>query len=132
MNESGRNTQDQDLSTDYLETISQSNPSTPDVPEDSPTSAFDAGLDDEQLDEAQIEEMADNPAAGEVLEDDESEYSRREIPMTDLPDAPREDFVHSPVMSDMNSPGEIDIEDLDEKAARDALPPDARLDPIED
>lgn len=132
MNESGRITQDKNLSTDYLETISQSNPSTPDVPEDSPTSAYDAGLDDEQLNEAQIEEMADTPAAGEVLEDNESEYSRREIPMTDLPDAPREDPVHSPVMADMSSPGEIDIEDLNEDAARDALPPDARLDKIEE
>jgi hypothetical protein len=126
------NEQDQNAPTDYLETISQSNPSTPDVPEDSPTSAFDAGLDDEQLDEAQIEEMADKSAPGEVLEDNESEYSRREIPITDLPDAPRETLVHSPVMADMSSPGEVDIEDLDQDAARNALPPDARLDRIEE
>jgi hypothetical protein len=132
MNEPGRITQDQNAPTDYLETISQSNPSTPDVPEDSPTSGYDAGLDDEQLDEGQIEEMADVPAAGEVLEDNESEYSRMEIPMTDLPDAPREDPVHSPELADMNSPGEVDIEDLDEDAARDAIPPDARLDKVEE
>ena len=132
MNEDGRITQDQNAPTDYLETISSSNPSTPDLPEDSPTSAFDAGLDDAQLDEAEIEEMADKPAPGEVLEDDEQEYSRREIPFTDLPDAPRESLVHSPEMADMSSPGEVDIEDLDEDAAYDALPPDARLDRIEE
>lgn len=132
MNEPGRITQDQNAPTDYLETISQSNPSTPDVPEDSPTSAFDAGLDDEQLDEAQIEGGTDKPAPGEILEDNEQEYSRQEIPMTDLPAAPRETLVHSPELADMSSPGEVDIEDLDEDAARDAIPPDARLDPIED
>jgi hypothetical protein len=32
----------------------------------------------------------------------------------------------------MNSPGEVDIEDLDEDAARDAIPPDARLDKVEE
>ncbi|HEX8550667.1 MAG TPA: hypothetical protein VF681_03840 [Abditibacteriaceae bacterium] len=42
------------------------------------------------------------------------------------------DGIHSPEMSDMNNPGEIDIDGLDEDAVMDLLPPDARLDPIED
>ena len=43
-----------------------------------------------------------------------------------------EPVLHSPVMGSMNAPGEVDIEELDEDAVRDLLPPDARLDPIED
>jgi len=127
------NTQDQNLPSDILETMSPSNPSTPDVPADSPTSAFDAGLDDELLDEAEIDENTDLPLPGEIgADDDEESDTRREIPMSDLPDAPREDFIHSPELSDLNVPGEIDIEDLDEDAVTESLPPDARLDPLED
>ena len=74
----------------------------------------------------------DLSAPGEVGEDDKSEYSRHEIPMSDLPDAPREEFIHSPELSDSNVPGEIDIEDLDEDSVTESLPPDARLDPLED
>jgi hypothetical protein len=126
-------TQDTNLPSDVLETMSSSNPSTPDTPEDSPSSEYDAGLDDEMMDEADISEGSNDKAAdGEIGEDDATEYSRREIPMTDLPDAPREDFIHSPDTADMNVPGEIDIEDLDEDSVMDALPPDARLDPLED
>ena len=66
--------------------------------------------------------------------DDEStrEYRRREIPMTDLNLPPDDSGVHSPELADLNTPGEIDIEDLDEDAVNDALPPDARLDPLEE
>ena len=43
------------------------------------------------------------------------------------------DDIHSPEHSDMNLPGEIDIEDLDEHALDNTdLPADARLDPLED
>ena len=130
------NTQDQNLPTDFLETMSPANPSTPDGPADSPDSNFDAGLDDELSDEAEIGGNGDQPLSGEMEAEDEDkgsdEYSRREIPITDLTDASREDFIHSPEMSDMNVPGEIDIEDLDEDAVMEALPPDARLDPLED
>ena len=126
------NTQDQNLPTDILETMSSANPSTPDGPEDSPTSEFDAGLDDELSDEAEIGGNGDQALSGEIEEGESDEYSRREIPMSDLPDAPREDFIHSPELSDLNVPGEIDIEDLDEDAVSEALPPDARLDPLED
>ena len=126
------NTQDQNLPTDILETMSSANPSTPDGPEDSPTSEFDAGLDDKLSDEAEIGGNGDQALNGEIEEGEADEYSRREIPMTDLPDAPRENFIHSPEMADMNVPGEIDIEDLGEDAVMEALPPDARLDPLED
>lgn len=130
------NTQDQNLPSDFLETMSPANPSTPDTAADSPTSDYDAGLNDELSNEAAIGGEGDLPMPGEMEEGDASdgadEYSRREIPMSDLPDAPREDFIHSPELADMNVPGEIDIEDLDEDAVTEALPPDARLDPLED
>lgn len=124
------NEQDKVVSTDMLETVSASNASTPDLPADSPTSEYDAGVDDVTLAEAEISE-GDVPTAGEIVEDNAGP-SRREIPMTDLPGAPREDAIHAPEMSDLNVPGEIDIEDIDEEAIEDALPPDARLDPLED
>jgi hypothetical protein len=123
--------QDKVVPTDVMETLSGANPSTPDLPEDSPTSEYDAGLDDETLDTAEISE-GDLPTAGEVSDDESGEVSRREIPMSDLPDAPREDFIHSPELADMNMPGEIDIEDLDEDSVTDSLPPDARLDKLQD
>ncbi len=127
--------QDQNVPSDFLETISPSNPSTADGPEDSPDSNFDAGLDDELSDEAEIGGNGDQPLSGEMEADDQDkssdEYSRREIPITDLPNAAREDYVHSPELADMNVPGEIDIEDLDEDAVSESLPPDARLDPLE-
>jgi hypothetical protein len=126
------NEQDQALPGDFLETLSASNPSTPDVPSDSPTSGYDAGLDDDLINETEINEDADLASAGEIGEDNEGRTSRREIPMSDLPDAPREDFIHSPELADMNTPGEVDIEDLDEDAVSESLPPDARLDPLED
>lgn len=123
-------TQDTNFPSDVMETLSSANPSTPDMPEDSPSSEFDAGLDDELLSEGDV--GGDLSTPGEIGEDNADEYSRREIPMTDLPGAPRENFIHSPDTADMNVPGEIDIEDLDEDSVLDALPPDARLDPLED
>ena len=53
-----------------------------------------------------------------------------EVPMSDLDYA--EPQLHAPVQSSMNAPGEVDIEELDEDAVRELLPPDARLDPLED
>lgn len=125
------NTQDKLLPSDLMETFTPGEAAPDEIGEDSPTTELDAGLDDELLDEAEIG-RSQNAAPGEVGEDDADEYSRREIPLTDLPDAPREDFIHSSELSDMNTPGEVDIEDLDEDAVTDALPPDARLDPLED
>ena len=126
------NIPEQNLPSDFLETLSPANPSTPDGPEDSPDSNFDAGLDDELSKEAEIGGNGDLPLPGEISDDEDNTDNRREIPMSDLPDAPREDFIHSPEMADMNVPGEIDIEDLNEDAVTEALPPDARLDPLED
>jgi hypothetical protein len=55
-----------------------------------------------------------------------------EIPLSDLQDDPSEGLLHSPDMSDMNVPGAIDIEDLSDDALDDILPPDARLDRLEE
>ena len=126
------NSQSQNLPSDFLETLSPANPSTPDVASDSPDSNYDAGLDDELSREAEIGGKGDFSLPGEISDDEDDTDNRREIPMSDLPDAPRENYIHSPELADMNVPGEIDIEDLDEDAVMEALPPDARLDPLED
>lgn len=80
-----------------------------------------------QTSDVSPEELSDEdiPEAGfvEILESDMDE---------DFTDGGRSDSIHSPEMSDMNNPGEIDIEDLDEQALEDVLPVDARLDPIEE
>ncbi len=109
--------------TDILETMSSSNPSIPDAPAPSGDSAQDAGLVTPILDD-------DGNVIGEDDNLDE-DGNRREINMTDWEDAPHEDVITSPEMADMSSPGEIDIEALDEDAAIDALPLDAQLDPLE-
>ncbi len=51
---------------------------------------------------------------------------------TDLEDEPGAGNIHSPDMDAPNVPGEIDIEDLGEDALDAALPPDARLDRLEE
>jgi hypothetical protein len=110
--------------TDILETISSTNPSIPDAPAPSADSAQDSGLAEPVLDDA-----------GNVVGEDDNldeDGNGREIPMTDWEGAPHDDVITSPEMADMNAPGEVDIEALDEDAANDALPPDARLDPLED
>ena len=113
--------------TDILETMSASHPVIPDAPMSSSSTAQDSGLAQPILD-----------ADGNVIDEDEildednlDEGDRREIPMTDWEDAPREDVVTSPEMADMSSPGEVDIEALDEDAVNDLLPPDAQLDHLE-
>lgn len=115
---------------EIMETMSRANPSTPDGPPDSPSSETDAGLDDPALVEIdndfgledESDDLNENLPANEI----------REIPMSDLDDAPDEDIIHSPELSDMNVPGELDIEGLDEDALTDAgLPPDALLDHLE-
>ncbi len=92
---------------------------------DSPSSEADAGLidptrqDDEDV--AVFREMDETTPEMETP---------MEVPMSDLEYQTPE--LHSPVMSDMNAPGEIDMEELNEETVREALPPDARLDPIEE
>ena len=88
---------------------------------DSASSAADAGLIDPTLEDA--EDLT-------IYREMDEETPDMEIPMSDLDY--REPQLHSPVMGSMNAPGEVDIEELDEETVREALPPDARLDPLED
>ena len=104
------------LDSDTMETLQPGVNAMP----DSPSSEADAGLiDPTRTDEdtALDSEMDEAPLAPEV-------------PMSDL--HYQEPQLHSPVMGSMNAPGEVDIEEMDEDAVRDLLPPDARLDPIEE
>ena len=103
--------------TDQLETLQ---PGVSPV-DDSASSAADAGLIDPTLEDA--EEMT-------IYREMDEETPDMEIPMSDLDY--REPQLHSPVMGSMNAPGELDIEELDEETVRAALPPDARLDALED
>ena len=104
------------LDTDEMETLQ---PGVKTV-EDSASSEADAGL----IDPTRNDEDTD-------LDSEMDEASpAREIAMSDL--ITPEPQLHSPVQSSMNAPGEIDIEELDEDAVRELLPPDARLDPLED
>ncbi len=88
--------------------------------EDSPSSEADAGLID--------------PTRNDEDTTLDSERDRAplppEVPMSDL--SYREPQLHSPVMGSMNAPGEVNIEEMDEEAVRDLLPPDARLDKLEE
>lgn len=88
-----------------------------DVPDESPSSFDDAGL-------------VENP---ELIDTNfEDSPQTREITMTDLFNESDESGLHSPVMSDLSAPGEIDIEELDENALADTnIPRDALLDPLE-
>ena len=90
-----------------------------DVPADSPSSFADAGL-------VENAELVDADA------DFDDAPRAREITMTDLLDESDEAGLHSPEMSDLSAPGEIDIEELDESALADTdIPRDALLDPLE-
>ena len=104
------------LDTDQMETLQ---PGVNPMP-DSPSSEADAGL----IDPTRTDEDT-------TLDSDFDEAPpAMEVPMSDLSyDEPQ---LHSPVQGSMNAPGEIDMEELDEDAVRDLLPPDARLDPLED
>ena len=104
------------LDTDRMETLQPGvKPMT-----DSPSSEADAGLIDPTRNDEDTTLDADFDAAP----------ASPEVPMSDLNTA--EPQLHSPVQGSMNAPGEVDIEELDEDAVRDLLPPDARLDALED
>ena len=86
---------------------------------DSPTSAADAGLTDTSADfDSDIDSDLDGADA-------------LEINMTDALSGGDRPELHSPEMADLSSPGEIDMEELDDFTIEEALPPDARLDPLE-
>src|SRR5687767_5890177 len=110
---------------DAMETLT---PSRADAgPDDeSPTMATDAGLDDTALDLSLGGQLAPE------LESDLIDLPAgvREIPISDLADEFPARFLAAPELADLNTPGEIDIEELDEDDAD--LPPDARLDPLEE
>ena len=86
---------------------------------DSPTSAVDAGL-----------LVVSRDSDSDIDSEFDLAAEPREIPMSDVEqDAPQLEMNE---MSDMDAPGEIDIDGLDEKAVEALLPPDARLDPLYD
>jgi len=134
------NEQDKRVDVEKLETAEPAAPSDAAddtvFPADSPSSESDDGLDDANLEDNETADL------DEDLEDDlnglDSDFREsdtpgeiQEIPMTDLDDGV--DELAPPEMSDLNTPGEIDIEDLDDDALDNTnLPPDARLDPIEE
>lgn len=54
-----------------------------------------------------------------------------EITMTDALSGGDRPELHSPTYSDLDAPGEVDMEELSDFTVEEALPPDARLDPLE-
>ena len=132
--------QDRTYDTDRLETTMpgarDARDETPAFPPDSSSAASDAGLDDEVADEDgdNLDLLVD-----EDLNASDNDFDKLgtenggivEIPMSDLPGTPSS--LGSPEMSDLNMPGEVDIEELDEHALDlTDLPADARLDPLEE
>ncbi len=87
---------------------------------DSPTSAADAGLTD---------------TLGDFDSDIDSDFNlggdAQEITMTDALSGGDRPELHASEYSDLNTPGEVDLEELDDFTVEEALPPDARLDPLE-
>lgn len=129
--------QDKIYDTDRLETTGASAQDPADetraFPVDSPSSASDAGLDDEIEDEDgdDLDLMLDEDDLNATDSDFSAAGGIREIPMSDLNLG--SGGLASPEMSDLNVPGEIDIEELDEHALDlTDLPADARLDPLEE
>ena len=120
---------------DRLETISAAHPINDDQT-DSPSSEIDAGLDDAVLesDERIETRQISRGALGDDDIDDELPAAPiEEITMSDLADEIDDDVLASPELADMNVPGEVDIEALDDDALDGTdLPEDARLDRLED
>lgn len=112
----------QQRTADDMETLQ---PAKPAFTPDSPSSETDAGLDD-----ANLEQTGAQPVTqANVIEIPEE---IQEISMTDLADATT-GSLEAGELSDLNAPGEVDIEDLDESALSDTdIPPDALLDPLEE
>ena len=130
--------QDKVYDTDRLETTGTAqngSNGTGTFPTDSASSARDAGLydelDDEDGDDLDLLIDEDLNATDGDFRDENSEVGIREIPMSDLETEPGR--LSSPEMADLSSPGEVDIEELDEHALDlTDLPADARLDPLEE
>lgn len=91
-------------------------------PAESRSSEADAGLDDRPWFEPDVD------LDSELDEADEP----REITMTDLEAQMPGSSITSAELSDLNTPGDVDIEELDYDDLDDTdIPPDARLDPLE-
>lgn len=91
---------------------------------------------DDEADADILQADLDEPV---LLDEDERANAAMSTPTyqvileTDLEAEPGAGNIHSPDMDAPNVPGEIDIEDLGEDDLDGAgLPPDARLDPLED
>jgi len=87
---------------------------------DSPSSSADAGLID-------VDHEFDSDLDADLNDDDDA----REINMTDALSGGDRPELHSPEMSSLSAPGDVDMEGLDDFTIEEALPPDARLDPLE-
>ena len=117
---------------DRMETVSAAHPLNEDQT-DSPSSEVDAGLDDPLIeDEGRIETRQISRGALDI-DDDLPPPPFEEIAMSDLDEGIDDDIIVSPELADMNVPGEVDIEGLDDDALDGTdLPEDARLDRLED
>ncbi len=87
---------------------------------DSASSSADAGLLD-----------ADRDFDSAIDSDFNDGDAPREVTMTDALSQGERPELHPSEYSDMNTPGEIDLEEMDDFTVEEALPPDARLDPLE-
>ena len=127
--------QDKTYDTDRLETTVPAAPldDTRAFPVEAPTTARDAGLDDELLEEDGdvLEALPDEDLNASDGDFEDEMPNVVEIPMSDLPST--YNGLGAPEMADLNVPGEVDIEELDEHALDlTDLPADARLDPLEE
>ena len=111
--------QEERHSSDHFETM-QPNPAQNWRPgDDSTSSEADAGL--------------DVVAGEEPRHEPDSEGKPQEINMTDLAAGRGPGSLEAPELSDLNAPGEIDIEELDDHDLDNtSLPPEARLNPLTD
>ena len=106
---------------------------------DSTEAGIDAALSTALDDETDADILAADLDEPVLLDDDDRVNAAMSTPTyqvileTDLDDEPGARSIHSPDMDAPNMPGEIDIEDLGEDDLDGAgLPPDARLDRLED
>ncbi|HVF10475.1 MAG TPA: hypothetical protein VNA16_06720 [Abditibacteriaceae bacterium] len=118
--------------TDRLETLTAARLS-PDDQTDSPSSESDAGLDDPVIEDQGPINTGQSVRGAFDIDAELPARPIEEIPMSDLDDGMEDDFLMSPELADMNVPGEVDIEELDDDALDNTdLPEDARLDRLEE
>ncbi|MDF2440319.1 MAG: hypothetical protein JWN98_1303 [Abditibacteriota bacterium] len=107
----------------------------PEFPDDSPSSELDAGVlgsTDIEIDDDLDDFDSDDLDKGLPSSPDE-EIPSANLDIEALDDPLTRDTIRSPDMDAPDTPGEVDIEALDEDDLDlTDLPPDARLDPLED